>query len=221
LITLFLSAFSPLLSLLLACFYLAAGLGLPLLAGLASRAPGEQLIAVRSRLVVAIVEATRGMNDLQVFNAQTRQLGKIDTLNKAFAALQQRLTTISSVQSAGMTLLSQAAAWGVLVLAIPLVSNGQISGVVLASLVLATLASFEAVAPLPVAAQTLSSSLAAARRLFAVIDAPSEVVDPSDPLPLPATQIEIQGGNLPSDLEVRHLSYCYPEKTLSLFLIIH
>jgi ABC-type multidrug transport system fused ATPase/permease subunit len=94
------------------------------------------------------------------------------------------------------------------------VSNGQISGVVLASLVLATLASFEAVAPLPVAAQTLSSSLAAARRLFAVIDAPSEVVDPSDPLPLPATQIEIQGGNLPSDLEVRHLSYCYPEKKI-------
>jgi hypothetical protein len=39
--------------------------------------------------------------------------------------------------------------------------------VYLAVLVLAALSSFEAVQPLPLAAQTLESSLAAARRLFA------------------------------------------------------
>jgi ABC-type multidrug transport system fused ATPase/permease subunit len=74
----------------------------------------------------------------------------------------------------------------VLALAIPLVSDGQLDGVLLAVLALATISSFEAVLPLPQAFQHLESNVAAAQRLFDLVDAAPAVVDPPDPLPPPA-----------------------------------
>ena len=65
----------------------------------------------------------------------------------------------------------------VLVLTIPLVGAGRIPGVMLAVLALAASAGFEAVMPLPLAAQTLSSSNQAARRLFEIVDAEPAVMD--------------------------------------------
>ncbi len=56
----------------------------------------------------------------------------------------------------------------VLIIATPLVRSGELSGVSLAVLALLTVASFEAVLPLPVASQYLAASSAAARRLFEV-----------------------------------------------------
>ena len=74
----------------------------------------------------------------------------------------------------------------VLLLAIPLVAGGQIDGVMLALLPLTAIASFEAVQPLGQALQYLESSRAAAGRLFALIDTPPAVTDPSAPSPTPA-----------------------------------
>jgi ABC-type multidrug transport system fused ATPase/permease subunit len=64
-----------------------------------------------------------------------------------------------------------------LALAIPLVGAGKLPGVMLAVLTLAALAGFEAVIPLPLAAQTLSSSLQSARRLFELVDSEPAVKD--------------------------------------------
>src|SRR5512136_2274733 len=69
------------------------------------------------------------------------------------------------------SLLTSLAALAVLVIAIPLVNEGRIAGVNLAVLVLAAMASLEAVLPLPLAAQYLDSALESARRLFEIVDA--------------------------------------------------
>ena len=53
---------------------------------------------------------------------------------------------------------------------IPLVERGELSGLMLAPLALLTLASFEAVTPLPLAAQMWNAAREAARRLFEVVD---------------------------------------------------
>ena len=74
----------------------------------------------------------------------------------------------------------------VLILAIPLVSTGQIEGVYLALLPLTAIASFEAVQPLSLAWQQLEANLEAGRRLFELIDASPEVVDSAQPSPQPA-----------------------------------
>jgi ABC-type multidrug transport system fused ATPase/permease subunit len=61
-----------------------------------------------------------------------------------------------------------------------------LDGVYLSLLAVAAISSFEAVLPLPQAFQYLDNSLAAARRLFEIVDAEPAVVDPPQPAPAPA-----------------------------------
>jgi ATP-binding cassette subfamily C protein CydC len=77
------------------------------------------------------------------------------------------------------------ALWTILILAIPLVATKVINGVYLAFLALVILASFEAVQPLAQAFQFLGHSLAAAERLFGVIDVAPQVLESAAPLPVP------------------------------------
>jgi len=99
----------------------------------------------------------------------------------------------------------------VLALAIPLVTAGRIAGVSLAVLALATAASFEAVLPLPQAAQFLESSLAAARRLFEIVDADGIAVRPASAQE--NERIGEQEASLspakPPSIEVSHLTLRY------------
>ncbi|MDP2994854.1 MAG: ATP-binding cassette domain-containing protein, partial [Anaerolineales bacterium] len=93
----------------------------------------------------------------------------------------------------------------VLALTIPLVATGQVSGMMLAVLTLSALAGFEAVIPLPLASQTLSSSLQSARRLFEMVDAQPMVRESlsirRDPLSESPTNHE---------LRITNLAFSYP-----------
>jgi ABC-type multidrug transport system fused ATPase/permease subunit len=107
---------------------------------------------------------------------------------------QMRVAIVRGMTNALAALLAGLAGLTVLLLAIPLVSGGEIAGVYLALLPLTAIASFEAVQPLGTALQQLEASQAAARRLFELIDAPPAVSDPARPLPLPADYtIEFRG----------------------------
>ena len=121
------------------------------------------------------------------------------------------MAAIGGLNIALGSLLTSLAVIAILALAIPLVTTGQIAGVSLAVLALATAASFEAVLPLPPAAQFLESSLAAARRLFEVVDAgdfvtpraaerESEEMGAEEASRLPA---------VPPSIEVSHLTVRY------------
>jgi len=95
------------------------------------------------------------------------------------------MARLGGLQSALSALLMNLATLAVLAVAIPLVSAGQIDGVELALLILATIASFEAVLPLPQAFQSLENNLEAGRRLFEIVDAEPEVTSPASPRPTP------------------------------------
>jgi ATP-binding cassette subfamily C protein CydC len=90
--------------------------------------------------------------------------------------------------------------WTLLWLAIPLVADGRLAPPQLAMLALFTLASFEAVAPLPLAFQQLGRTLAAARRLFAIVDARPAVEEPAGPSPRPDR----------FDIRIADLGFSYP-----------
>ena len=62
---------------------------------------------------------------------------------------------------------------------------GSLDRVLVASLALLALASFEAVTPLPAAARELAATLAAGRRVLELIDREPEIRDPAEPLPAP------------------------------------
>ncbi len=91
---------------------------------------------------------------------------------------QERLAMLRGVSNGFAALFTSLAGLTVLMLAIPLVSGGQIEGVYLALLPLAAIASFEAVQPLSLALQQLEASQAAGRRLFELIDTPPAVREP-------------------------------------------
>jgi thiol reductant ABC exporter CydC subunit len=145
------------------------------------------MLAIRSELNVALVDGIQGVAELVAFGQQERHQQRVQTLSRELAALQGHMAWISGLHSALMGLLVNLATLVVLVLAIPLVSEARLEGVYLAVLVLAVIACFEGVLPLPQAFQYLESCLEAARRLFAVVDAQPAVQDPPAPSPAPVT----------------------------------
>ncbi len=93
------------------------------------------------------------------------------------------MSRYTGISQGAVGLAANLALWMLLWLGIPLVSQGRIAPPELAMLALFTLASFEAVAPLPQAFQHLGGTLAAARRLFTIVDAPPAVREPEGPSP--------------------------------------
>jgi ATP-binding cassette, subfamily C, bacterial CydC len=111
-----------------------------------------------------------------------------------------RLTTVRAIAAGGASLLTGLCAVVVLWVGIDAVRGGSVPDVLLATLPLAAIATFEAVGPLATAVQRLDATEAAGARLFEVIDARPEVVDP----PAPASPPEGFG------LEVDGLRFRYP-----------
>ncbi|HEX6302883.1 MAG TPA: thiol reductant ABC exporter subunit CydD [Anaerolineales bacterium] len=180
----FMARFNAILALTLAAFLVAAGLGVPWLVRRLSASPGRQLVTVRSRLNAALVDGIQGNADLKVFGGDDRKVREVAALDLELGKAQARMSRIGGLQEGLMNLAANVGAWSVLTLTIPMVSAGQIEGVYLAVLFLGALTSFEALLPLPVAAQHLERSLEAARRLFELADSKPEVEEIGDGLPV-------------------------------------
>ena len=163
-----LAAFHPSLVLPVLALQAVAGIALPLLTLRLGRRPGRALTEGRGQLNQSLVDLLQGLPDLLAFRATGRQVGRVQDEGAAVSAGAASMSVISSGANAGGLVLMWLAAVAILAAATPLVRTGQLTGVSLAVLALLTLASFEAVLPLPVASQYLSASAAAARRLFAV-----------------------------------------------------
>lgn len=167
-------------------FLLATGALLPVATRLLSRSPERQLADARASLAAALVDTIQGLADLLAFNRTAEQLARLMQLNGHLIQIQARIVRLAALNDALGGLLAHMAAAALLIVTVPLVREGRLDGVSLAVLLLATLASFEAVAPLPGAFQQLENNLAAARRLFEVIDATPAVQDVTTTSPQPA-----------------------------------
>lgn len=198
--TWFVAHFSFSLAIALLAIQVLAGAGLPLAARWVSQHPGQHMVRARARLSAALVDAIQGLADLLLFDDWSRYKSEIEGINRELSSFQERLARINATQMALQTILAHGSTWVLLFLAVPLIQNGRLDGVYLAALLMVALASFEALAPLPAAAQSLESHLEAASRLFDVMDARPAVQDPIQPEPDPAS----------GDLEVRRLSFSYP-----------
>ena len=191
-----LTAFSIQLALVLLVFQLMAGLTIPLLVRVLSRKPERNLVQKQADLSAALVDGIQGMAEIKIFDAAATQAKLVQSINQRMAALQTHLSKISSTVGALETTLAHLASWAVLLLAIPLVSDGLIPGVFLGTLILITLASFEAALPLPQAAQVLERGLAAAGRLEEIVSTPPEVKNPVQPIAAPAgSRLAVKGLN--------------------------
>lgn len=199
---LLLGAFNPVFSFAFLGFYLLAGAGVPWLTHLLSKRLAARSVELRADLNASMVDGIQGMAELVAFGQEDRQSARIENLNRQLVKVQVRLGAINALQGALGSLLMNLAAWTMLVLAIPLVRNGQLDPVYLALVVLAALASFEAVLPLGQAFQYLAISLVAADRLFEIVDRVPAVKT------LPATGT-VQSEVNKDSLEVKNVSFSY------------
>lgn len=181
----FMGSYHPQLALVMLLMLALAGLGIPMLALRLSKGTGRDVVRLRSELNSSLVDGIQGMADLLAFGAEERHQARVRQLSQAWIALQARLTRASGLQSALMALSVTLTALAILGVAVPLVNSGRLDGVYLAVLVLAAIASYEAIQPLPMAAVNLEGSRAAARRLFDIADARPAVRDVDGPSPEP------------------------------------
>ena len=135
-----------------------------------ARRPGRRLAEQRAALNARLVDSIQGAADLIAFRAADRMVAALRGQSDALGRTQIQLAGLSGFSAALGILCTWLAVIAVLATAIPLATAGRLAGVDLAVLALATGASFEAVLPLPLAAQYLANSLAAGRRLFELAD---------------------------------------------------
>ena len=181
----FLSLFSASAALILMAGLVFAGVGLPGAAQRLGRQPGRQVVALRAELRSVVSDTIRGLGELLVDATILRQEAEIAALSRALAQAQRRQARLGIISTALSGLVAALALWGALAVAIPLVRHGRLSTPELAMTVFFVMASFESVAPLPAAFQALGETLAAARRIFALVDAKPEVAEPLAGAPAP------------------------------------
>ena len=202
---LFMAGFDVRLSAVLLATLLLVGVGLTWLSLALGRQPGQVLVDAKANLQADLVDTLQGLPDLLIYDGLPAHFERIQTSQSALQHAQHRMAAISALQNALNQLLTGLGTWLVLVLGILLVSSGKLPGVYLAVIVLAAMASFEAVQGLPLAAQYLESNLQAARRLFAMADTPAAVMDA--PGSMAASGL--------THLSVKNLSFNYPENLTS------
>jgi ATP-binding cassette subfamily C protein CydCD len=184
----------------LIAFLILAGVGLPLLMSLITHNLGPKIIQARTNLNQEIIDGIQGLPDLLTFRPLDQQIHRVSQASNHLTRLQSRMARLSSFQSASVLLLANLCMVTVLISAIYSTSRDQLPGVFLGVLALAALTSFEAVQPLPSAAQHLESNRAAAQRLYELVDAEPVVKDSLDPSPLPVD----------NHLAIQDISFQYP-----------
>ncbi len=177
---------------------------LPFIAHFVSRRPGAALTDLRAALRVRAVDYIQGLPDLLAFGRGADYRARLQDAGRGYGRAQRHMAQVTGLSGAAGVLLANLGMWSVLALSIPLVSSGRLDGVMLAVLALMAQASFEAVQPLPLAAQMLASSLASARRLFEMVDAREEKREQKE------EKSEKGGEKRFSALSISALSFAYP-----------
>jgi ATP-binding cassette, subfamily C, bacterial CydC len=162
-----------------------AGVVVPLLALRCGRAAAARGVALRGRLRADIAETIRGFGELLVYRALDAKIARFDRDSAALIGTQRREARINAVCAAATMLIAQLSLWAGVIIAIPLVGRHVLTGPDFAMIGLFILASFDAVSALPAAYAALGETLAAARRIFEIIDTSPAVHEPAAEAPPP------------------------------------
>ncbi|QQE78665.1 thiol reductant ABC exporter subunit CydC [Alicyclobacillus sp. SO9] len=181
--------------------YLLAGIGVPWLSHQFSAKAGAELVRSKSRLHTRLTDTMAGMADIISFGQVKKWLHHYEEEQSAFNRQQVRLTNIEGLSSALLLGLNHLAMWGVLWIGAAAVSLGQVKGVVLAAMMLAALSAFEALMPIPTAFQQIGECVEAGRRIFALADERSPLLD-GESLHHPAS----------ADVSLNHVHFRYPNQ---------
>ncbi len=185
------AVFLPAAALVLAVGLLIGGIAVPAVALVLGRTAGHRQTAARAELTAELVEFLRGAPELVAFGCEDATIARVRAADGELASLGRRDALVAGLADSLSTLVAGLTAVGVLAVAVSAHEAGALDRVLVASLALLALASFEAVAPLPAAARELSATLAAGRRVLELTDREPAVQDPAVALPAPPSGARI------------------------------
>ena len=171
---------------------LVAGVPLPWLSARLARAVGRRQAVARGTLTAELVELLRGAPELVVFGQEERTLARVRELDVALARLGRRDALVAGLGDALTILVAGLTVTGVLAVAVSATAAGSLDPVLVATLALLALASFDAVTPLAPAARELSSTVASGRRVLEVLDRAPAVREPELPVPAPPRRAPVR-----------------------------
>ncbi|GIV67783.1 thiol reductant ABC exporter subunit CydC [Caldilinea sp.] len=200
-----LGIFTPTLAFIFVLYMLLTGVALPGLTQWMSRQAASEQIEKRNALNMLLVDSIQGMAELMGFGQADRQRNALLAQSAQFHRAQERLAMSRAAANGLSALFTGLVSFFILLFAAAMVNEGALDGVYLALLPLSAIAASEAVQPLSHAVQALETSRAAAERVFDLIDASPNILDPIQPLPPP------QGHTL----SVRNLYFHYPSSAVT------
>jgi len=185
------AAFLPSAAIVLALGLAVAGIAVPLAAGAIGRRAARGEAAARGELSAELVELLTGAGELQVYGRGAEAMARVRETDGTLSRLAARAAAADGVGDGLRLLVTGATATGVLALAVRSHADGGLSRVMIATLALLALASFEGVQPLSQAARELASTVAAGRRVVELTDREPAVRDPADPAELQSGPVAV------------------------------
>jgi len=186
------TVFLPVAAAILAAGLVAAGVAVPLLAARLAGSAGSRQAVARGALTAELVELLRGAPELVVYGQEERTLARVRELDRALVRLGRRDALVAGLSDALTILVTGLTVTGVVTVAVWATAADALDPVLVATLALLALASFDAVTPLAPAARELSSTLASGRRVLDVIERTPDVRDPSSPVTAPSGRVSVR-----------------------------
>jgi thiol reductant ABC exporter CydC subunit len=190
------AAILPAAAVVLAAGLLVAGVAVPAgAATLASRSSRRQA-AARGVLGAELVETLSGSEELVVFGRHDDRLERLRAADFDLVRVARRAAAADGTGDGLRLLVTGLTVAGVVAAAVSAHAGGNLDRVLIALLTLASLATFEAVQPLPEALRQLRVTLAAGERVLELVDREAAVTDPADPLPAPQAPFTVELENV-------------------------
>jgi ATP-binding cassette subfamily C protein CydC len=175
----------------LAAGLLVGGVAVPLLAWSLARSSARRQAEARGELTAELVELLRGAPELVVYGREDEAIARVRAADAELVRLGRRDALAAGAADALMIVVAGATVAGVLAMTVDAHAAGALDRVLVATLALLALASFDAVIPLPGAARELSGVLAAGRRVLETVEREPLVRDPADPRPRPSARAPV------------------------------
>ena len=181
----------PAAALILAAGLLVGGVAVPLLAWTLARSSGRRQAVARGELTAELVELLRGAPELVAYGCEDDAVARVRAADAELVRLGRRDALATGASDALMILVAGVTVAGVLAVAVDAHAVGALDRVLVATLALLALASFDAVVPLPSAARELSGLLSSGRRVLETVEREPLVRDPAEPRPGPSARAPV------------------------------
>ncbi|CFX01271.1 ABC transporter type 1, transmembrane domain [Syntrophomonas zehnderi OL-4] len=198
----FLLQFHWSLAIFFACLYFLAALGIPLLVKRLTKSKTD-LTRSRELLNTYLTDSIKGLTEITAFRRASDTIEIAAGQDNSLTRWQNQLASRNALTGTLTQLISHLAMYTTLLLAVYLVSKGELKGIWIAPLALGVLASFEAVQNLAHIIPNLEDSISAGKRVLELVDTPPAVIRPH----LEETWLPLPNYNL----AVNNLSFTYPD----------